>query len=236
MSDMVVRRTYPLDKLVVREAGEAGQPSIAGYAAVFNRNSVEITDWLGTSYRERVAPGAFRKTIDEADVRALWNHDPNWVLGRNKSKTLRLHEDDHGLAIEIDPPDATWARDLVTVMKRGDVDQMSIGFQVIRDKWETVEDHETGKRSDVHVLLEARLFDVSVVTFPAFPQTEAKVRALLRTQWGADRLAEFLSAVPDEQTERSAPPVNPDHGDESKPANTGHLEVMRMRLALAERR
>lgn len=231
-----IQRTFPLDKLTFRAADGDHAPGIEGYASVFNRNSAPITDWLGLSYRERVAPGAFKKTIDEADIRALWNHDPNWVLGRTKSKTLRLREDEFGLAVEIDPPATSWANDLMEVMRRGDVDQMSVGFEIVRDKWESYEDHDTGKRSDVHVLLEAKLFDVSVVTFPAFPQTEAKVRALMESGLDLSTLAAFLES----QRSNEQPPAEPvlsGHSDDPEPVLSDHsLEVMRVRLELAKRR
>jgi hypothetical protein len=144
---------------------------IRGYAAVFN----EWADIIPGLFRERIAPGAFRKTIHEADVRALVNHDPNYVLGRNKAGTLALREDKHGLAVEIEPPDAQWARDLMVSMKRGDITQMSFGFRPV--KW-TEENGGPNEPLDV-TLQEARLFDVSVVTFPAYAQTEAWARSVI---------------------------------------------------------
>jgi len=142
------------------------QPKIVGYAAVFN----QLSEDLG-GFREKIAPGAFRKTIQEADIRALWNHDSNYVLGRNKSGTLKLEEDNHGLRIEITPPNTTWARDLITSIKRGDVDQMSFGFRAIKDRWE-VDDGQ-----NIRTLLEVSLFDVSPVTYPAYSQTAVSTRA-----------------------------------------------------------
>jgi hypothetical protein len=94
------------------------------------------------------------------------------VLGRNKAGTLRLHEDDHGLAIEIDPPDTQWARDLMVSMERGDVTQMSFGFTVAEDSWEQDKDEKVTRT----ILKIKELYDVSPVTFPAYPQTEAHVR------------------------------------------------------------
>jgi hypothetical protein len=156
-----------------------GSPLIGGYAAVFNKPSDIIGDWLG-SFREIVAPGAFTKTIkDGADVRALMNHDPNFVLGRTKSGTLQVWEDDHGLAFEATPPETQWARDLMETMKRGDISQSSFGFRTIRDRWGNGKDDD-GDEIDERTLLEVQLFDVSPVTFPAYPQTESTVRDLLR--------------------------------------------------------
>ena len=143
------------------------KPKITGYAAVFN-TVADIGGW----FREVIKPGAFAKTIKEADVRALWNHDPNYVLGRNKAGTLRLHEDDKGLAYEIDPVDTTWSKDLIVSMRRGDVNQSSFGFSVEKQDI----DYEQNKRT----LLEVRLFDVSVVTQPAYETTTAQVRSLFQ--------------------------------------------------------
>lgn len=176
-------RTYPLERLEIR-AGDGEKPKIKGYAAVFNRLSEPLSDW-GGQFREKVSPGAFTKTLQFADVRALMNHDPNYVLGRNKSGTLTLSEDNHGLAVDIAPPDTTWARDLMVSMQRDDVNQMSFAFRVIKDKWESLKDETTGKREDTRTLLEVALYDVSVVTYPAYKDTSASVRSIL-TDIGID--------------------------------------------------
>lgn len=142
-------------------------PMIVGYAAVFN----ELSDDLG-GFRERIAPGAFAKSLGN-DVRALFNHDTNFVLGRTTTRTLRLSEDERGLAIEIDPPPTTFARDMLAGMRRGDISQMSFGFRVLPggDIWDNI-DGEI-----VRTLTNVDLFDVSVVAIPAYPQTTAEVRA-----------------------------------------------------------
>lgn len=160
-------RVFALSDLEVRAEGDA--PLIRGHAAIFNVRSEDLG-----GFREQIMPGAFKRTIKNGDIRALYNHDPSFVLGRTKADTLRLAEDERGLAVEIAPPDTTWARDLLETMRRGDVDQMSFGFRVVKDKWE---DEDDGTR--LRTLLEVQAFDVSVVTFPAYPQTDAAVRALL---------------------------------------------------------
>lgn len=160
----IERRAFPLTE--IRMVDEDTTPKITGYAAVFN----ELSKDLG-GFREKIAPGAFSKTLQTADVRALWNHDPNFVLGRNKSGTLSLREDERGLRIEITPPDTQWAKDLITSMKRGDIDQMSFGFRTVADEWET-----QGKEN-IRTLKEVELFDVSIVTYPAYPQTTVQARS-----------------------------------------------------------
>jgi len=162
----IERRYMPVTELRAIE-GENGLRKITGYAAVFNK----LSDDLGY-FREKIQPGAFKNTIKADDIRALWNHDSNYILGRNRSGTLSLSEDDHGLKIEIDPPDAQWARDLMTSIERGDVDQMSFGFRTITDSWQLVDGE------DIRTLIEVKLFDVSPVTFPAYPDTEVGLRSL----------------------------------------------------------
>lgn len=148
-------------------ADEKGLRHITGYAAVFN----SLSEDLG-GFREKIEPGAFRKTINADDIRALWNHDDNYVLARNISGSLLLSEDQRGLKFDIIPPDAQWARDLMVSIERGDIDQMSFGFRTISDKWETINSEE------IRTLIEVKLFDVSPVTFPAYPDTEVGLRGL----------------------------------------------------------
>lgn len=196
----VQHRTVTLQHLEVRSRDEDdAPPMIRGYAAVFN----EWADIIPGIFRERIAQGAFRKTLRDADVRALVNHDPNYVLGRNKAGTLDLREDKHGLAVEIEPPDAQWARDLMVSMKRGDISQMSFGFRPV--KW-TEEPGDPADPLEV-TLQEVRLFDVSVVTFPAYPQTEAWARSAITT------LEHYLLSEPGttHSTEELPTTVTPDN-------------------------
>jgi HK97 family phage prohead protease len=160
----IERRFAALENIEVRAEGD--EPRIAGYAAVFNVLSADIG-----GFQERIAPGAFTRSLGR-DVRALFNHDPNIVLGRTKAKTLRLEEDQRGLRVEIVPPATEAARSLVESMRRGDVDQMSFGFETVGQDWS----EEGGKI--LRTLTEVRLFDVSIVTYPAYPQTKAAVRSL----------------------------------------------------------
>lgn len=166
------RRTITLKELrVVDDISEdSAEPTIDGYASVFDSWSEELGG--NQPFRERVVKGAFEQTIQEDDIRALFNHDPNYVLGRNKSGTLTLEEDDKGLHVKIKPPNTQWAKDLLVSIKRGDITQMSFGFTVILDRW----NYEDG--TDVRELLKVKLYDVSPVTFPAYTQTECGIRSL----------------------------------------------------------
>lgn len=180
------QRTFSFEEVRVEPGGKNGK--ITGYAAVFNKPSEDLG-----GFREIIRPGAFSKTIKEADVRALFNHDPNFVLGRTKSGTLQLEENSKGLKISIDPPETQIVQDLVmSPIKRGDVDQMSFGFRTIRDNW-SKQDESVQQRE----LLEVQLFDVSPVTFPAYPQTSVQARALKEEGIDTDLLLQVMIRAKD---------------------------------------
>uniref|UniRef100_A0A6H1ZKB6 Putative peptidase n=1 Tax=viral metagenome TaxID=1070528 RepID=A0A6H1ZKB6_9ZZZZ len=162
-------RAFEVVEMEVREDDK--QPRITGHAAVFNKRA----NIMGL-FEEEIEPGAFAEAVKKDDVRALMNHDVNFVLGRSKSGTLRMEEDEKGLAIEIDPPDTQWARDLMVSIKRRDITQMSFAFN-IRDKKGEEWINEEGKLP-LRKVRNVTLFDVSPVTFPAYPQTDVKVRSV----------------------------------------------------------
>lgn len=182
-------RTFRVE---LRAAGEGdGAPkTIVGYAAKFDRESQDLG-----GFREVIRKGAFARAIKEDDVRALWNHDDNFVLGRNLSGTLRMEEDASGLRIEVDPPDAQWAHDLVTSIERGDVDQMSFAFRTIKDTWTRIENAEAGQPDVLRELLDVRLYDVSPVTYPAYLDTEVGVRDLVEGRDLTDAERAALASV-----------------------------------------
>lgn len=148
----------------VREA--EGDLSIEGYFSVFN-SIYEL--WPGAT--ESVAPGAFSETLGD-DIRALVNHNDTLVLGRNKAGTLELREDSHGLwgKIKVNPNDSD-AMNLYERVKRGDVNQCSIGFMIESEETEFRED------GSIHwTIRKVKLFEVSVCTFPAYEATEVSAR------------------------------------------------------------
>lgn len=164
------RVTAPIEYRTEPEADDdKDRITIRGHAAVFDR----LSEDLG-GFRERINRGAFRKALDQQDdVRLLVNHDAYPVLARTKSNTLELREDPRGLHVFADVAPTTFARDLRVSMQRGDIDQMSFGFTVADggDTWE-MRDGEV-----IRTITEIRsLFDVSVVTFPAYPQTAVDAR------------------------------------------------------------
>jgi HK97 family phage prohead protease len=169
MTDTIHWVTTPIDdkrsivysNLEVRAENEGR--TIVGYAAVWDSPS----EYMG--FTEFVKRGAFTKTLnDGADVRLLIDHE-GVPLARSKSGTLKLSEDERGLRVEaeLDPANPDAAR-IMSAMKRGDLSQMSFAFRTVKDSW-------NADRS-VRELREVQLFDVSVVTFPAYEETMAELR------------------------------------------------------------
>lgn len=139
---------------------------IEGYFAVFNSN---YEMWEGAS--ESIAPGAFDSSL-AGDIRALTNHDTTLVLGRTKANTLELKSDSHGLwgSIKVNPKDSD-AMNTYERVKRGDVDQCSIGF-IIRK-----EETDFSDAGEIHwTITDVELFEVSVCTFPAYEETGISAR------------------------------------------------------------
>lgn len=187
-----------LTPLALERRGEGDMPTAHGYAAVFNRRA-HIYGFL-----EEVAPSAFNKTVQEADVRALFNHSSDMLLGRVRSGTLRLAVDDRGLAYEVDLPATTVGRDVAELLARGDLSGSSFGFRVVNggETWTETEDGYP-----LRMLTEVALIDVSPVTWPAYAETDAGIRCALShlaesrslpldalvTAAASDRLADVLA-------------------------------------------
>lgn len=154
----------------LRADGDGDGRTIDGHAAVFDKwAQIGSVRW---GWKERVKPGAFTKTIAEADVRMLHNHDSTLLLARTKNGTLTLEEDKIGLRSVADPAKVSYADDVVELIRRGDIDGMSFGFRVVKDEWRILADG-----SEERDILEVALIEVSPVTFPAYPQTSVGVRA-----------------------------------------------------------
>jgi HK97 family phage prohead protease len=161
--------TFPVElRSETGAEGEGEARKIVGRPAVYNQLSQDLG-----GFRERIVSGAFTKTLQESNVKALWNHNDDYVLGSRKAGTLNINEDAGGLMFEAEPPDTQWARDFMLSVDRGDVDQMSFRFRTIRDRWIQDEDG-----SVIRELVEVQLIEVSPVTFPAYPQTSVDLRSL----------------------------------------------------------
>ncbi len=162
---------------------EDGSHALVGMAAVFDSRSENLG-----GFREIIAPGAFDNT-DVSDVRGLFNHDENIVLGRSSAGTLKTERTENGLRYEIDLPDTLMVRDLVVEpIKRGDISQSSFGFTIARggDQWD--EDEEGVLIRTINDV--KRLYDVSPVTFPAYADTQVGMRSLSRFE--EQRNKEFI--------------------------------------------
>jgi uncharacterized protein len=180
---MSAERRYTMGSIEARDSG--GLMTIAGHASVFD-SPYELY-----GFREQVARGTFAKTLQESDVAALWNHDSNIVLGRKRSGTLRLREDDRGLYYEVDLPETQAARDLYTLIQRGDVYQSSFAFEIVKESWDYPKEKDS---MPLRTIKEVRLYDVSPVTYPASPSTDVDVARAVRS------LAEALGVTPDAES------------------------------------
>ena len=157
-------RTFGLE---LRAMDKEEKRTVRGYAATFEKRSGDLGGFIESIDRE-----AFSDT-DMEDVRALFNHDSNFVLGRTKAGTLRLMVDENGLAYEIDMPDTQLGRDMYESIKRGDISQSSFAF--------TIEDDEYRKEGDTvfrTIKKIKKLYDVAPVTFPAYESTSVQARKI----------------------------------------------------------
>ena len=177
------RRTYEAELRVDVAGYGKKNPTIRGYAAKFNTlsQSMPIYDegqQIGT-FREMLIPGCFATALATSDIRSLFNHDPNLIMGRNISGTLRLKEDEIGLYFENDPPETSYSKDLQISLQRGDVNQCSFGFNVSPGGDEYKKDPEIANGYIRSIRLISKLYDASPVTYPAYLDTECAVRSII---------------------------------------------------------
>ena len=179
-------------KFELRAVEDGDGMTFTGYAAVFNSPSEPLP------FIERIAPGAFKRSLKARnDIKLLWNHDTGAVLGSTRAGTLKLEEDNYGLRVTAVLPDTNLGRDVRTLVQRGDVNAMSFGFSVPAggDSWNAEGTERT--------LKSVRIFEVSVVAYPAYQQTAgtANVRSFdavaIRAEVDADKLADAMLAVED---------------------------------------
>ena len=150
--------------------------TLSGYAAKFDSwTQIGDPEW---GFQECVRSGAFKGDIEAgADVRCLFNHDVNCLLGRTASKTLRLKEDANGLYYNCDLPDTQLGKDIPALIARGDLSGCSFGFEPISERW-TEEKREDGKVMVKRELQAVKLYDIGPATFPAYEETEVHIRSL----------------------------------------------------------
>ena len=157
----IEKRTFQAE---LRVAGD--KRKITGYGALFNSESIDLG-----GFRESIAPGAFRDSLSRDlvsdPVYLLWQHDTEKPLGSTKNGTLKIWEDERGLAFECNPPKTSWSLDAREAIRTGLISQCSFGFEIEQDKW---------SGSDRRELQKIRLHEISVVTFPAYKQTSVEAR------------------------------------------------------------
>lgn len=151
----------------VEQRSEGESSTVAGYAVVFD-SKADICGY----FHEVIKRGAFTEALKNGDVRAYFGHDRNRVLGRQSTGTLRLKEDEKGLAVEIDLPDTTDGRDAKTLIQRGDISGMSFGFCVTHEEWDETQD------PPLRTIHKVDLREVSIVSEPAYDDTSIAMRSL----------------------------------------------------------
>jgi HK97 family phage prohead protease len=168
-------RTNSVD-FEVRAEGDG--MSFTGYASVFNSPSEDLGGFV-----EYVAPGAFKRSLQSRnEVKLLWNHDSGEPLASLRGGTMQLVEDEVGLRVTAKLPNTTRGRDIAELLRTKVIDSMSFGFNVIKDSW--------SRDGQTRTLESVRLFEASIVSFPAYSATTATVRSA--TTINPDQLAEAL--------------------------------------------
>jgi len=182
-SSVLEQRTRALadtDAHLVRAEGDDGARRFVGHAAVFDSRTA-IGNPLSWGFYEEVTRSAFDKTLSEGDARFLVDHDSRLLVARVSAGDLDLAADDVGLAVDAGlDTELSYVRDLARNLEKRRITGMSFGFYVVRDRWEVEQvDTSDGHSVDVYVryLEELRLIEVSAVTFPAYEDTDAGLRA-----------------------------------------------------------
>jgi len=227
---MTVEFRHIADEL--RAAPEGDGMTLNGYAARFNSRSEDM------GFREWIEPGAFAKTLKSRnDVKALVNHESHMVIGSTRAGTLTLVEDENGLADTISLPDTSYGRDLSVSVARRDISSQSFGFSVVRDEW--------SKDYAERRLIEVRLHEVSVVTFPAYKATSATVRAIARlahrTEQDPEALADAVVALEsgaelsDAQASLLMESIDRSRAKSDEPPAPDMTEVLQLKAALLDK-
>lgn len=175
-------------KIEIRAAeNEDGKRTIAG-TIKYDTDSADFIDWYGDTWVEQIASGAFSESLKTRDVVGLWSHDTAQVLGNTKSGTLRITDTEKELRFELDIPNTTVGNDAWELIQRGDIDGVSFGMVVTKDKWSTEE--RDGKKIYKRTVLSAELYEISPVAFPAYPSNEVSARSLDEFKQAEKRAAE----------------------------------------------
>lgn len=167
--------------------GEDGRRTIVG-SIKYNTESAVLRDVWGDEFVEVIDKEAFKDSLASRNVVALWSHDTSQVLGNTKSGTLRLTNTETELRFELDIPNTSAGNDAWELIQRGDVDGVSFGMRVVKDKWSS-EKRENG-RIYKRQILAAELYEISPVAFPAYPANVVSVRSLGKFKASEKRAAD----------------------------------------------
>lgn len=181
--DKTETRELVTGNIEIREDDD-GNRTLTGYAVKWDKKSHVLGYWR--KFREQFKKGAFAASLENDDQRFLWSHDTSQVLGRTKNKTLRLKEDSTGLHFELDLPKTTLGNDTYETIKRGDVDGVSFGFSMLDDEMDEPDDD-----LPLRTVKKAKLFEVSAVAFPAYPDSEVSARGFDPMKQRAEELKEY---------------------------------------------
>jgi len=165
----IERRILSVEDMELRVTDD-DEPKISGYAAKYGVWSLDLG-----GFKEKIRVGAFDEALEKCDIRALKNHDPNFLLGRTSSGTLRLKSNSIGLKFDIDSPDTNTGRDTIVEIRRKDITGCSFSFTTKEDDWKYYEDSRLNERTIIKI---GELFDVGPVTYPAYPDTTVAARSM----------------------------------------------------------
>ncbi|WP_051570335.1 HK97 family phage prohead protease [Paenibacillus ehimensis] len=168
-------RALPATLEIRASEGEDGKRTITG-AIKYDTDSADMRDWYGDTIVEQISAGAFADSLKTREVVGLWSHDTAQVLGNTKSGTLRVFDGAKELRFELDIPNTTVGNDAWELIQRGDVDGVSFGMRVTKDKWSS--EKREDKRIYKRLILNAELYEISPVAFPAYPANEVSARSL----------------------------------------------------------
>lgn len=186
-------RCFVSDLHVEQRADESSSRTIVGYAATFDNWSEPIYGW----FKEKIARDAFSE-CDMSDVIACFNHNPENLLARTTSGTLTLMVDDRGLKFSFEAPNTTLGNDILEQVRRGDISKCSFRFVVKEDSWVYATESNGLERDERTILKISRLYDVALVVYPAYNDTEVSLRRL------EERKAEFLRQTTEKVTASSS--------------------------------
>ena len=235
-TNYIMKKDIEIRSNIELRALEGEKNTIHGFIP-YNSNS-EGLPWV-----ERLARGCFTKTLQESrDILALYDHATGNLLARTSNGSLRFNDTDAGLEFDIDLPETQLGKDSYEMVRSGLIGGCSFGFTTVQDEWTYENNQET------RVILEARLYEVSLVAQPAYPQTNVAARSLSSMFEGKeitedeeksiqaeiDKLQALLPHKEEEQKEEPQPESEPEPQPEQEEDDSAEIEALYERLKVAE--